>query len=82
MYIFQELDFGSVFLGHPTTRTLSVVNESRLPAKFEVLPEDAMNARLASVSVVPSDGTIPAKGEITLQVTLQAVRLGRVQVRI
>jgi hydrocephalus-inducing protein len=33
------LEFGQAFLGFPYTASFVLVNESRLPAKYEVLPQ-------------------------------------------
>lgn len=35
----ELLQFGQVFLRHPYTQQFTLVNESKLPAKFEVLPQ-------------------------------------------
>ena len=35
----EHLQFGQVFLRHPYMQQLMLVNESKLPAKFEVLPQ-------------------------------------------
>ena len=39
------------------------MNESKLPAKFEVLPQEPASLGLASFTVEPSSGGIPARGE-------------------
>ena len=33
------LEFGEAFLGHPYSATFTLVNDSKLPGKFEVLPQ-------------------------------------------
>ena len=34
------LEFGEVYLRHPYKRVVRLVNDSKLPAKYEVLPQD------------------------------------------
>ena len=36
----QVLEFGEVYLRHPYRRTVRLHNDSKLPAKYEVLPQD------------------------------------------
>ena len=59
------LDFEDCFMGHPYRQTLRVVNESKLPAKFEVLPQDTSTRALAEYTAEPSSGGIAAQGTHT-----------------
>eukprot|EP00775_Hariotina_reticulata_P008964 gene8964-9139_t len=73
------LHFGEVFLRHPYSRDFSLVNQSKLPAKFEVLAQDQQSQCLGLVTAAPAAATIPAKGLCTVSLSLQAFRLGRMQ---
>ena len=73
------LDFGDVFLDHPAAAAFELVNDSRLPAKFEVLPQDAASRGVAAFSAEPAAGSVPPKGRRTVEVTVRAARLGRMQ---
>lgn len=74
------LEFGSCFLRHPYKRTIRLANESKLPGKFEVLPQDPQSMGLAVFSCEPMSGGIAAMGEQELEISLQAHTLGRVQI--
>ena len=74
------LEFGGCYLRHPYTRTFRITNESKLPAKFAVLPQDPQGMGLAVFSVEPSEGGIAALGDVELEVTLRAQTLGRLQI--
>lgn len=73
------LELGDVFIRHPYKTTLRLANQSKLPAKFEVAPQDHASTGLATFTVEPSSGGIPAMGEAEVEVTLATRTLGRVQ---
>jgi hydrocephalus-inducing protein len=75
----NPLEFGSCFVRYPYKRTLKLSNHSKLPAKFEVLPQESSSKGLALFTVEPSSGGIPALGEQTVEVSLCTQTLGRVQ---
>lgn len=56
------------------------MNESKLPAKFEVVPQDSASLGLATFTVEPSSGGIPARGEQVVELTLTTHTLGRIQI--
>jgi hydrocephalus-inducing protein len=58
----ETLDFGDCFLHYPVKRTLQLINDAKLPAKFTVEAQDAAGAALAEFKTVPSDGLVPARG--------------------
>ena len=64
---------------HPYTRSLTLTNASKLPSKFEVVPQENQSKGLALIKVEPEAGGIPALGSQTVQVTLKTSRLGRIQ---
>merc|ERR1712091_387728 len=73
------LDFGECFLRHPYKMPLQLVNDSKLPAKFEVLPQNAQSRGLAEYEVEPKAGGIAAWGSQQLEFTLSTTRLGRIR---
>ena len=64
---------------HPYIRFLTLSNASKLPVKYEVLPQENASKGLAIYSTQPAAGAIPALGSVQLSVTLQTARLGRLQ---
>lgn len=58
----ELLDFEDCFLEHPVPRTVQLVNDSKLPAKFVVEAQDAAGAALAQFTAHPADGLVPARG--------------------
>lgn len=75
----NPLEFGNCFVRYLYKRSLKLTNQSKLPAKFEVLPQDNSSKGLALFTVEPSTGGIPAMGEQTVDVSLCTQTLGRVQ---
>ncbi len=64
---------------HPYKRVLTLSNGSKLPCKCEVMGQEARSQGLATFTTTPNAGVIPAKGTLDVEVTLQASRLGRIQ---
>jgi hypothetical protein len=62
-----------------SNQVLRLANESKLPAKYEVLPQDPQSVCLAAFTAEPSAGGIPARGEQLVEFTLRTERLGRIQ---
>ncbi len=58
---------------------LTLSNGSKLPCKCEVMGQEARSQGLATFTTSPNSGVIPAKGTLDVEVTLQASRLGRIQ---
>lgn len=64
---------------YPYTRTLTLTNDTHLPCKCEVLGQEQRSQGLATFTTATTSGLIPAKGTLDVEVTLQALRLGRIQ---
>ena len=64
---------------YPYTRALTLTNDTHLPCKCEVLGQEQRSKGLATFTTATTSGLIPAKGTMDVQVTLQALRLGRIQ---
>lgn len=58
---------------------MTLTNASKLPCKCEVMGQEARSQGLAIFTTSPNSGVIPAKGTLDVVVTLQASRLGRIQ---
>ncbi|KAG2489301.1 hypothetical protein HYH03_012133 [Edaphochlamys debaryana] len=76
----KTMDFGECSLRFPYKQEMRIVNESKLPAKFEVVPQDPSSVGLATFTVEPSSGGIPARGEQVVELTLVTHTLGRIQI--
>ena len=69
----DKLDFKNVFLRHPETQSIKIINLSKhkeLLAKFNVLPQNEDTKILAKYQVDPSTGTIEAGGTATVTITM------------
>lgn len=73
------LSFGDCYVRHPYTRKLLLVNQSKLPAKFDIQPQDMHRGCLAGWTAEPMCGVVPACGEHEVDITLTTRTLGRVQ---
>ncbi|CAG9464033.1 unnamed protein product [Pedinophyceae sp. YPF-701] len=73
------IEFGESFLQFPYRRPITLVNKTRLPAKFEVLPQDDQSKNLGNITCEPQIGGVPAMGTTEVYVTLQTTRRGRIQ---
>lgn len=56
------MNYGECFVRHPYKQQLVVTNESKLPGKFSILPQDLASKSLAAFQVDPDGGGIPARG--------------------
>jgi hydrocephalus-inducing protein len=74
-----SIDFGNCYLRYPYKALLKLVNESKLPARFEVLPQDSKSSVLGTYTAEPREAGIPAKGEQLVEFVLDVERLGRIQ---
>lgn len=75
----DKLDFKNVFLRHPETQSIKIINLSKhkeLLAKFNVLPQNEDTKILAKYQVDPSTGTIEAGGTATVTITMTTQKLG------
>lgn len=75
----HTIDFGECYLRYPYRQVLQLLNESKLPARFEVLPQDDKSGLLATFTAEPGEAGIPAKGSQLVEFLLNAERLGRIQ---
>lgn len=71
-----ELVFSECFLRHPCRATAVLVNQTRLPARFEVEPQNPASVALGTFTVEPQTATIPPMQECPVVFTLEAERLG------
>ena len=72
----SSIDFGDCFLRYPYKATVTLINESRLSAMFEVVPQDELSQGLALYAAEPGAGEIPAQGTRDIEITLATERLG------
>lgn len=72
----EVLDFGECFLRYEYTLSLTLNNESKLPAKYEVLPQDEQSKGLAVYVSTPSSGDVAGRGSVEIQFTLSTERIG------
>lgn len=71
------IDWGSVYLNHPSTRTLTLVNPSLLlPVRFEVLDQAPHELITATMTTTPKEEFIPPGHSLDLEIQLTAKRLG------
>ena len=72
----SSIDFGDCYLRYPYTAGVTLINESKLPAKFEVIPQDELSQGLALYTAEPARGDIAAQGSQNIEFTLATERLG------
>ncbi|KAK9824158.1 hypothetical protein WJX72_008157 [[Myrmecia] bisecta] len=73
------LDFGICYVRHPYKQTLRLHNDSKLPAKFEIMEQDVQSRGLANFTSQPAAGSIAAMASQEVEVELCTSRLGRIQ---
>ena len=71
------VDFEEAFIGHAYSRKLLVRNLEELPARFEVVAQDAASKAIGAYEVTPSRAEIPPRGEIELDLSFTTARLGK-----
>lgn len=64
---------------YPYKRVLTLTNSSKLPCKCEVMGQESRSQNLATFTTEPNSGVIPGKGTFDVEITMQASRLGRIQ---
>ena len=67
----EFLDFNNIFLRHPKTLELELINEDNLRAKFEVQPQEETSKRVAVYKADQESGIINPRSSVVLQVTLR-----------
>lgn len=75
----NELIFDRAYLRHQEERELRIINESDLPARFEVTPQSKESEILAVYSVSKQSGIIPPNREEVLKVTLETRKLREIR---
>lgn len=73
------VDFGESFVRHPASTTIKLLNESDLPANFELISQDAQSMSLAICTIAPVRGTIEPHTSVDVDVQLATERLGNIQ---
>ena len=71
------VDFEEAFIGHAYSRKLLVRNLEELPARFEVVAQDAASKAIGAYEVTPSRAEIPPRGEVELDLSFTTARLGK-----
>jgi hydrocephalus-inducing protein len=64
------LKYDKVFLRDSKTKTLSLINESNLPARFKIIPQSPETQMIAKFHTEIDEGVIPPLGLVNLGVTL------------
>lgn len=72
------LDFGTTYLRAHYSKSVTLVNESTLPARYEISQNDNISKGLAVYTADPSQGTVPAHGSVDVPFTLSTERLGTI----
>ncbi len=74
-----ELCFEEAFLRHKEERELKLINDSDLPAKFEVALQSKESEILAIYTVNKQTGVIPPNKEETIKITLETRKLREIR---
>lgn len=53
-----SINFGNCYLRYPYKAVLKLANESKLPARFEVVPQDSKSAVLGTYTAEPAEGAL------------------------
>lgn len=70
------ISFGECFMRHAYTMPLTLKNNSDVPARFEVLPQDSHSAVVAAFAVDAAGGVVPPNGSTQLKVSLTVFKPG------
>eukprot|EP00698_Gefionella_okellyi_P022526 TRINITY_DN7486_c0_g1_i1.p1 TRINITY_DN7486_c0_g1~~TRINITY_DN7486_c0_g1_i1.p1 ORF type:complete len:4186 (-),score=1237.39 TRINITY_DN7486_c0_g1_i1:99-12656(-) len=76
----KEANFGTVFLRHPTEYQVMLINESDLPASYEMVPQDETSTTIATYYADNPKGTIAARSEQAVNITIEAESLGTISI--
>ncbi|KAK9833148.1 hypothetical protein WJX74_008612 [Apatococcus lobatus] len=71
----ERIDFGRCSIRSPYTQALVLVNQGKMPAKYQITSLAAHE--LATLTAEAMSGEIPARGEANVAITLCALHLGR-----
>ncbi|EFJ12294.1 hypothetical protein SELMODRAFT_425615 [Selaginella moellendorffii] len=72
------LDYGTCFLRYGYTKTLSLINDSLVPARYEIQAQEKETENLAILRLKAESGFIEAGSSLPLEFTLSTVALGDV----
>ena len=76
----EALDFEQIFLRNPKAKEIILTNTSDLKARFQIMPEEESNKRLAVYTVMPEKGDIDPMSKRELTVKLEAETRGPITV--
>jgi hydrocephalus-inducing protein len=74
------LDFEKPFLRHPASKTIELINEDFLPAKYEIVQQDEQSKRIATYRADQESGVIPPKSSLTLTITLKTEIIASIRI--
>ena len=72
----DALEYNDTFIGYTYEQSVTIINPSHLPAKYEMIDESPMLKAIGEYELVPPRGQIEAKSSIECQVKFTAGRLG------
>ena len=75
----DNIEFGECFMRYPYQQTLTLVNESDLYAKYEVVEQDEYSQAVASYNADAFKGTIPPFGRHDIGMTMVCEKLGKIR---
>ena len=76
IYTYLYLYLCTRFCRHGYSRTLRILNKSRVKARFELVPQDEASATIGFYSLEPSEGVIDEGSYADVTLTFTTVRLG------
>lgn len=76
----DTLDFGDIFLRYPQTKTIELINESKLHARFVIHPINPKFAAFGKVTTDLDKGQIPPESSVHLNVGLTTCCLKNFQI--
>eukprot|EP00937_MAST-01D_sp_MAST-1D-sp2_P000047 g47.t1 len=75
----DDVEFGECFMRYPYQQTLTLVNESDLFAKYEVVEQDEYSQAVASYEADAFKGSIPPYGRHDIGLTMVCEKLGKLR---
>jgi hydrocephalus-inducing protein len=69
------LSYGDVFLRDPQRKTITLVNDSDLPARFKIMPQSPETQMIGKIHTDNEEGIIPARGTTDIEVTLTTLSI-------
>ena len=74
------LEYDKCFLRHPKTRSIEIVNEGDLKAKYEIVPQDDQSKRIAVYTADKESGIIQPRSSQVVNITLRTEILSTVRI--